>query len=198
MVEHFSQKKIKEMFISRKVKLASMLENIDFVSTTADGWSSPHRKKFIGETVYWFNTNNKRVSACLSIKRIIGPTTYVVIGRQLETTHADLNISGKISMMTTDNGFNFLKAARLFSEHSGAPEFDEEQYDEEYDIVEFLDLNSILENQPNQRALPRGVLPICLPPHSKCACHLSNLCCTVDISKVGYDTFNDILSSIER
>jgi hypothetical protein len=80
-------------------------------------------------------------------------------------------------MMTTDNGSNFLKSAREFSEHSGAPEFDEEQCDDEYDHVEFLDLSTILSNLSQQSMLPRGVLPICLPPRSKCACHLSNLCC---------------------
>jgi hypothetical protein len=91
-------------------------------------------------------------------------------------------------MMTTDNGSNFLKSAREFSKHSGAPEFDEDQCDEEYDHVEFLDLNTILSNLPQSSVLPTGVLPICLPPHSKCACHLSNLCCTVDLDKISDPT----------
>jgi hypothetical protein len=40
----------------RRKQLADTLEKIDFVVTTADGWSSPHRKKkllvkpFIGST----------------------------------------------------------------------------------------------------------------------------------------------------
>ena len=115
-------------------------------------------KKFIGETVHWFNERNKRISGCLTIKRVIGPTTYLVIGRLLEKNHSDFNISGKVSMMTTDNGSNFLKLAREFSVHSGAPEFDEEQCDEEYDHVEFLNLSTILSNLPQPSQLPRGVL----------------------------------------
>jgi hypothetical protein len=154
----FFTKKVEQLFEVRRKQLADTLEKIDFVATTADGWSSPHRKKIIGETVHWFNERNKRISGCLTIKRVIGPTTYLVIGRLLEKNHSDFNISGKVSMMTTDNGSNFLKLAREFSVHSGAPEFDEEQCDEEYDHVEFLNLSTILSNLPQPSQLPRGVL----------------------------------------
>jgi len=40
--------------------------------------------QFIGETVHWFNERKKRISGCLTIKRIIEPTTYLIIGRLLE------------------------------------------------------------------------------------------------------------------
>jgi hypothetical protein len=195
--ETFFTKKVEQLYEVRSKQLADLLDKIDFVATTADAWSSPHRKKFIGETVHWFNEKNKRISGCLTIKRIIGSTSYLVIGRLLEKNHNDFNISGKVSMMTTDNGSNFLKSAREFSKHSGAPEFDEDQCDEEYDHVEFLDLNTIFSNLPQSSVLPTGVLPICLPPHSKCACHLSNLCCTVDLDKISDPTFNTIMKSVE-
>jgi len=80
----FFTKKVEQLFEMRRKQLADTLEKIDFVAKTADGGSSPHRKKFIGETVHWFNERNKRISGCLTIKRIIGPTTYLVIGRLLE------------------------------------------------------------------------------------------------------------------
>jgi hypothetical protein len=108
----FFTKKVEQLFEVGRKQLAGTLEKIDFVATTADGWSSPYRKKFIGETVHWFNERNKRISGCLTIKRIIGPTTYLVIGRLLEKNHSDFNISGKVSMMTTDNGSIFFKSAR--------------------------------------------------------------------------------------
>jgi hypothetical protein len=44
----FFTKKVEQLFEVRRKQLADTLEKIDFVATTADGWSSPHRKK-----IYW-------------------------------------------------------------------------------------------------------------------------------------------------
>jgi hypothetical protein len=84
--ETFFTKKVEQLYEVRSKQLADLLDKIDFVATTADAWSSPHRNKFVGETVHWFNEKNKRISGCLTIKRIIGSTSYLVIGRLLEKT----------------------------------------------------------------------------------------------------------------
>ncbi len=75
----------------------------------------------------------------------------------METIHSDFNICGKVARLTTDNGSNFLKAARGFGSHDGAA-FDEKHCDDEYEVTEFIELDSILSQMP----LPRGVLPITL------------------------------------
>ncbi len=95
----------------------------------------------------------------------------------------------------TDNGSNYLKIARLFSQETDAPQFDEEFCDDTFEEVEFLDLMTILSNRPS--TLPDGELPLCLPPHPKCACHLSNLCCSADIKKIRDVNFNRIFASVE-
>ncbi len=47
----FFTKKVEQLFEVRRKQLADTLEKIDFVATTADGWSSPHLvKPFIGST----------------------------------------------------------------------------------------------------------------------------------------------------
>lgn len=193
----FFTEKLEKLYHSRRFQLMKVLEKANHVATTADCWSSKHRKKYLGETVHWFDENLKRKSGCLAIRRIVGSTTYLVLAKLLESIHCEYNISQKTVMFTTDNGSNFLKAAKQFSEHSGAPEFDEENCDEQYDETVFLELNTILENIPPPSSLPRGTLPIYLPPHSKCGCHLFNLICTVDVAKIDDPTFKSILESVE-
>ena len=193
----FYTKKVEKMYTERMALLISTLGKVDFVSTTADLWSSRNRKKYLGETVHWLNREMKRINGCLAIKRMIGAATYYDLGRLIEENHNRYGVEDKVVMMTTDNGSNFLKAAREFSDYSGAPQFDEENCDEDFDEIEFLDLSAILQELPEPSSLPPGTLPVCLPPHSKCACHLSNLCCTADVAKITDSSFKRLLRSVE-
>ena len=191
----FFTKKVEQLYEVRSKQLADLLDKIDFVTTTADAWSSPHRKIFIGETVHWFNEYYKRISECLTIKRIIGSTTYLVIGRLLEKNHNDFNISGKVSMMT-----NFLKSAKN-SVNILAPQSSTKiNVMKNTTIWNFListQFYPISNHQLSVSSKYTGVLPICIPPHSKCACHLSNLYCTRDLDKISDLTFNTIMKSVE-
>lgn len=194
----FFTNKMESLFHDRRNKLIESLRKASQVGTTVDCWSSRHRKKFLGETVHWFKEDSlTRQSACLAIRRLTGSTTYIELGKEIESIHSEFNIGGKVAMMTTDNGSNFLKAARVFGEHNGAPVFDEENCDDQYEEVEFISIDSILSEMPQPTRLPPGVLPISLPPHSKCACHLFNLICTADVAKITNETFNTILKSVD-
>ena len=89
---------------------------------------------------------------------------------------------------TTDNGFNFIKAAQVFGEDENnnavgsdgdpvnAPQPGEDEEDQERDEeVEFVDVSVLLNEDDG--------LEIHLPQHQDCACHLLNLIATVDAMK---------------
>lgn len=91
-----------------------------------------------------------------------------------------------------------MKSAREFSVHSGASEFDEEQCNEDH--VEFLNLSTILSNYPQSSQLPRGVLQIFLPPHSKCVlatCQIYVVLWIKLLDKITDPTFNAIMKNVE-
>ncbi len=156
----FFTDKLEKLYYEKKYQLIKALGKANYVSTTADCWSSRHRKKYLGETVHWFDEDLKRKSGCLAIRRFIGSTTYLVLGKLLESIHCEFSIAGKTAMLTTDNGSNFLKAAKQFSKSNGAPEFDEENCDEVFDETVFVDLDAILRSNPPVSSLPRGTLPV--------------------------------------
>ena len=195
----FFTNKLEKVFDVRRKLLYDCLGTATWVATTGDNWSSPHRKKYFGETVHWKNEQTlARFSACLAIRRLTGSTTYLVLGKLIESIHQEFNIQDKVVMMTTDSGTNFLKAAKEFGRHSGAPEFDEENTDDHFDHVEFLPISEILDARPEPSSLPRGQLPISLPPHSKCGCHIFNLVCTTDTEKITDQTYKRVSDSVEN
>jgi hypothetical protein len=59
-----------KLFTEMNALLTHTLTKVDWVASTADGWSSPNRKKFVGETIHWFDQN---------LKRVIGPSTYYTL-----------------------------------------------------------------------------------------------------------------------
>lgn len=67
-------------------ELKKTFEHLEYVSTTADIWTS-NNKSFLGMTAHWINpVNFGREKAALACKRIKGRHTYDVIASKIEQT----------------------------------------------------------------------------------------------------------------
>uniref|UniRef100_A0A8C6KMI4 BED-type domain-containing protein n=1 Tax=Nothobranchius furzeri TaxID=105023 RepID=A0A8C6KMI4_NOTFU len=93
--------------------LKATLEEVDFVSTTADIWTV-NNKSFLGVTVHWINSTLQRNKAALACKRIKGSHTFDVIGAEMEEIHSTYGLHGKVVATVTDNASNFAKAFRVY------------------------------------------------------------------------------------
>ena len=72
--------------------LKAALNEVDFVSTTADIWTANHRS-YMGVTLHWISRStlerNKVVLAC---RRICGRHTYDVIGAEIKNVHSSYGL----------------------------------------------------------------------------------------------------------
>lgn len=163
---------IEKSFEKMKENQTRILENPEYVCTTADIWTANHRS-FIGITCHWIESDSlDRKSAALACARIRGRHTFDVIAAKISQVHAEFHIQGKVTATVTDNGSNFVKA---FSEYGDSETEDDA---EENDEVQFADVNTALdEDQENDE------LNFFLPPHHRCAAHTLNLIATTDIEK---------------
>uniref|UniRef100_A0A8C6MM86 BED-type domain-containing protein n=1 Tax=Nothobranchius furzeri TaxID=105023 RepID=A0A8C6MM86_NOTFU len=140
------------------------LNEIDFVSTTADIWTANNRS-YMGVTLHWISrTTLERHKVALACRRIRGRHTYDVIGTEIENIHSSYGLLNKVVATVTDNGSNFVKA------------FQEESTPKDDDVT-FSDLSEILsaENESDGQ--------LSLPPHRRCASHTINIICTRDVEK---------------
>ncbi|XP_057377361.1 uncharacterized protein LOC130698693 [Daphnia carinata] len=155
MMEILNQK-----YARTKSNLISELEKVDYVSTTADCWTS-HRKSFLGMTVHWLGEGKDskeiiRRSACLGVRRLYGAHTYDVLAKAMSNLHAEFRISNKVNITITDNGSNFLKAFKMFPsmEKQDLPEAscDEDDLisdeDDSEDVI-YVDIGLILDHRNN-------------------------------------------------
>ncbi|KAL7384825.1 hypothetical protein ABVT39_009530 [Epinephelus coioides] len=85
----------------------------------------------------------------------------------LEDVHRDFKIKDKVTVTTTDNGSNFVKALSVFAEVQRAIQDREE---EEHPV--FINVTDLLNETEEDCSLP---------PHQQCACHTLNLVATRDI-----------------
>ena len=94
--------------------IKSLLNDVSYVATTTDGWSSRGRS-FVGVTAHWIGPNTiERFWAALSYERLQGSQTYDALAGALSSTHIKFGITKKVVSTTTDNAFNFVKAFRIF------------------------------------------------------------------------------------
>lgn len=91
-----------------------------------------------------------------------------VLAEVLDDVHSDFNIKEKVTITTTDNGSNFVKAFSVFAEVRINSVREEENEEGEEDDTVFVNVTDIL----NERD---GDEDVSLPPHQRCACHTLNL-----------------------
>lgn len=108
-------RKIKEDCISVTERLVQMFQNIKFICTTADIWSTKHRS-FMGVTAHWIDENFlQRHGAVLACKRFKGTHDYIRIANLLFEINMQYNLDSKQIVSTvTDNERNFVKTFQEF------------------------------------------------------------------------------------
>ncbi|XP_046382586.1 uncharacterized protein LOC124153461 isoform X1 [Ischnura elegans] len=108
-------RKLNLMFENVNQNLASKFTEIQFMTSTADIWSTKHRS-FLGVTAHWINDETlTRESAVLSCVRFKGTHDYKNIADTLHNIFISFGLNNeKVATMITDNGSNFVKAFKEF------------------------------------------------------------------------------------
>ncbi|CAI6343554.1 unnamed protein product [Macrosiphum euphorbiae] len=149
---------------------------VKYVCATADCWSV-FKRSYIGITVHWYDPESfQRLSAALACRRIKGRHTFDVLAKIMHDVIYEYGIFNKIIKIVTDNGSNFIKAFRVYSESENV---DENMEMEEEQEVELIAISDILNEQTSFDADS----PYSLPPHHRCASHTLNLVATKDSEK---------------
>lgn len=87
---------IHDRFSTMRTVLIERLNNVEYVSTTADIWSSA-RRSYLGMTIHWVNsTSLTRVSAAIALVRLHGTHDYKAIGKNIHEIHSFYQIQNKV------------------------------------------------------------------------------------------------------
>uniref|UniRef100_A0A3P9JZ87 HAT C-terminal dimerisation domain-containing protein n=1 Tax=Oryzias latipes TaxID=8090 RepID=A0A3P9JZ87_ORYLA len=160
-----------------KAALKLALDDVQFVSTTADIWTANNRNTL------------ERHKAALACKRVRGRHTFDVIAAELEQIHSSFGLLNKVVATVTDNASNFVKAFKTFPPPESDEDEKEEEEEEEQEDVLFTDIAEALTSVSDEGH-------ITLPPHYRCASHTINLISTSDVEK--YLTTSPTTKSVYR
>lgn len=148
------------------------------------------KKSYIGVTCHWINSKNfKRESISLACCRLSGHHTYDVVAQALQKIHTKYKIQNKIVSTTTDNGSNFVKAFRTFSNNNNLDSDNSDSTDDENENVGLFDVL----NSPSTEEQDSDTF-IQLPPHYRCASHTLDLIAKADVDKM----INNYRSSFKK
>ncbi|KAL7857391.1 hypothetical protein SRHO_G00162900 [Serrasalmus rhombeus] len=144
-------------------ELKKSFEELDFLSTTADNWTS-HNRSYLGVTAHWLDPHNlERKKAALSCRRFKGRHTYDSIATELKNIHSSFSISHKITATVTDNGSSFVKAFKVYQPIKDDNSGEEEDNDE----VTFVDLDDVLQDMNVEEGVEADVVTHHSIAHSK-------------------------------
>ena len=168
---------IEEQYHKMLSELQQKLSVLFAVCTTADIWTC-HNRSFFGVTVHWIESNTlERKSAALACFRLRGRHTFDLIAGTLENIHSTHRVTDKVVCTVTDNGSNFVKAFKEFSEPEAAPSDTTQTVlaqaaDGE---VTFTNIGDILVDRAGAEETQ-----YILPPHHRCGAHTMNLIAVTD------------------
>uniref|UniRef100_H2MH36 HAT C-terminal dimerisation domain-containing protein n=1 Tax=Oryzias latipes TaxID=8090 RepID=H2MH36_ORYLA len=172
-----------------KAALKLALDDVQFVSTTADIWTANNRS-YMGLTIHWFKQDTlERHKAALACKRVRGRHTIDVIAAELEQIHSSFGLLNQVVATVTDNASNFVKAFKTFPPPEPDEDEKEEEEEEEQEDVLFTDIAEALTSVSDEGH-------ITLPPQYRCASHTINLISTSDVEK--YLTSSPTTKSVYR
>lgn len=175
----FAKELDKEYAIMEK-ELRKTIDAQDYVSTTADIWST-NNKSFLGVTVHWIDADTlKRKKAAIACRRFRGRHTYDAIATELEDIFSQYGLTNdKVTACVTDNGSNFVKAFKEHQQRQVESNEEEDEVDGDGE-ADFTDLHSVLAAAKDDNA--RDGLCV-LPPHHRCAAHTLNLIANNEVDK---------------
>ncbi|EFN74674.1 hypothetical protein EAG_05270, partial [Camponotus floridanus] len=165
--------------------LKQTLQNINYISTTADIWSTKH-KSFMGVTAHWINQDLKRCSYVLECRRFKGTHSYDRIAEMLLDIFSEYGLKHEQIVSTiTDNGSNFVKAFAEFGITHGTA-IDDSDDEEIKETIEFEIIPDESNATTHQTSTPYSAKNLInnnnflLPHHLRCASHTLNLLATTD------------------
>uniref|UniRef100_A0A3Q4GWT6 HAT C-terminal dimerisation domain-containing protein n=1 Tax=Neolamprologus brichardi TaxID=32507 RepID=A0A3Q4GWT6_NEOBR len=165
-------------FTEMEGNLKAALNEIDFVSTTADIWTANNRS-YMGVTLHWISrTTLEPHKVALACRQICGRHKYDVIGTEIKNIHSSYGLLNKVVATVTDNVSNFVKAFQVYHPVTESDdETEEEESTPKDDDVSFSDLSEILSAKNESEG------QLSLPPHRRCASHTIKIICTRDVEK---------------
>jgi len=89
---------------------------VESVSLTCDFWTSRGRHGYIGVTSCFLNENFEFNEMLLALQHVPYPHTAEVIYEKLKEIIYQWGIQNKVFTLTTDNGANMVKAAKLLKD----------------------------------------------------------------------------------
>ncbi|XP_043269904.1 uncharacterized protein [Venturia canescens] len=178
-------RRIEQTFLKTVADISAELANVSFVCTTADTWSSRHRR-FVGMTVHWIDElTMERKSYAIACRRLKGDHSYDRVAESIKDIHASYGLSEtQVFATVTDNGSNFVKAFREFGLRSGDYFFEGETVDNDKNAS-----NAIVESESEDDSDHAEMelfddcndsIPV-LPQYFRCASHTLNLIVTTDM-----------------
>ena len=107
----------------------------------------------------------------MACQRIYGKHTFELVASTLEGIHAKYQIANKVALTVTDNGSNFEKAFKEYSDAEATSNGGTSQttlvHNNDGEIL-FTNISEILENEITENLHS-------LPPHHRCGAHTMNL-----------------------
>ena len=174
---------IDEMRAKLTKDIVTTLEQIPYVCTTADIWSSMN-KAYFGVTCHIIDPQTYlRRSFMLSCKRIKHAHDHVAIANALFDVHKTYKIAKSAVGTVTDNAKNFSNAFQVFATRDHVPEED----------LDFLEVNSekdvIVHDLPNFESISdeNDDFDVYLPRQYLCFSHTVNLIATRDVESALHD-----------
>ena len=168
------KKSLYSAFDTMKKNIVDELGKVEYVCATADCWSDG-RRAYMGVTAHYLEGPAMERKACaIACRRIKGSQNYEVLTNLMCSIFEEFHITYKLSGVVTDNGSNFCKAFRIYTEGDvseslavGAAEEQSEEAQEGVVAGEegMINLAEAIGDDSAHR----------LPQHFRCACHTLNL-----------------------
>jgi hypothetical protein len=103
-----------------ETQVMSMFSNVSRVSLTADGWTSPFQKDFLGVTAHWIDEKWNQKEIVIGFESMNGAHTGENLAEALINVLERFQIGDKIQSITTDNASNMAKMVQELVKHERA------------------------------------------------------------------------------
>ncbi|KAL4126349.1 hypothetical protein QTP88_010571 [Uroleucon formosanum] len=133
--------RIEKMYIDKSKSIKNIIENINYISLTTNGWTSRAIDSYLTFTAHYFYDNWKLYSVTLSIEEIQESHTVENLKDSIMNVIESWNLNSKITGISHDNVANISNAVKLF--------YDQDIYSNrcaahtlQLAVKKFLDLNT--------------------------------------------------------